>query len=272
VRQIEPWRQSGYHAVDQHGGPDVLDHLAVNQGAIMPGCRQQVHHRDGDRDAEAGFAVNGWLDVPGSRHFGDFAPHPFQIRVGSQRADVEKLAIDRIRVAGRVGQREFDLFVPGLLRQLGDDAEVHIPDHVIRQNQKIRGMQVGVENAESESIPEEVGDDIAAEHAGVESDAHELVKRGLVVVFDEAEIGGNTVPFKEFDRQDARSGQLPEYFRDSLRSGIHGVAANQVAMAGLAAVVELVLCPGHLFANQVPQEVQVSYPEKEYQPDETLQQ
>src|SRR5262249_41066415 len=88
----------------------------------------------------------------------------------------------------------------------------------------------------------------------------------------EAEIGGNTVPFEEFDGQDARGSQLPEDFRDSLGGRTDGVPANQVAMTGLAAVVELVFGPSHLFANQVAHEVEGSYAEQEYQPDEALQQ
>ena len=65
---------------------------------------------------------------------------------------------------------------------------------------------------------------------------------------------------------------MPEDLRDALGGRIHRIAANQVAVAGLAAVVEFVPSPGDLFANQVPNEVEASYAEQEDQPDEALQQ
>src|SRR5262249_38754754 len=152
-----------------------------HQGAVIPGGGQKVHHRDSDRDAEAGFAVNRGLDVPGARHLGDALAHPLQIGVGSERADIEKLSIDRVRVAGGIGQRELDLFMPGFLSELRHNSEIDVTDRIVWQNQKVRRMKVRVENAEPKSIAQEVRDDVAAEDVRVETDAFEL-RQSLVII------------------------------------------------------------------------------------------
>jgi hypothetical protein len=214
------------------------------------------------------------LDVPGPRHFRDAPTHPFQIRVGSQRADIEKLAKDRVRVAGRVGERELNLFVPGFLRQLGDDAEVDITDHVIRQNQKVRRMQIRVENAEPERRP---GGSFVMTLLQKTWGSKPMLSRVWPAPPDRCFRPGG-------DRR--KHCALPEIPLVRMRAvvkcqktfGIRSVGEstalppNQVAVAGLAAVVELVAGPGHLFANQIPYEVEASHAEQEYQPDEALQQ
>ena len=89
--------------------------------------------------------------------------HPLQIGVRSQLADLQEFAEDVFRTARGISQRKFDLLPSGLRRERRDDTEIDIPDHVVGQNEQIRRMQIGMEDAEPESVAQKICNDVVAE-------------------------------------------------------------------------------------------------------------
>src|SRR6202043_1463675 len=106
-------------------------------------------------------------------------------------------------ITAGVGQSQLDLLSAGLRSQRGHNSEVHVPDHVVGENQKIGGMQIGVKDAEPERVVEEIGDDIRGEDRRNKASGLQLVELGLVVALEHADVGGDAGAVQIFHGQDA---------------------------------------------------------------------
>ena len=68
----------------------------------------------------------------------------------------------------------------GLVVQLAHDAKIHVADGIVRQDDEVRRMRVGMEVSEPIDLVERVPHDVAGEASGVVSSSRECIeKRGI---------------------------------------------------------------------------------------------
>ncbi len=126
--------------------------------------------------------------------------------MGLDNANLQETFIDGLGNTAGVSQSELDLLSAGLRSERGHDHEIHVTDHVVGENQKIGGMQIGVKDAEPEGVIQEVGNDVGAEDRRDEAFGLQLVELGMVVAFEHAKVGGHAGAVEILHGQDALAG------------------------------------------------------------------
>ena len=157
----------------------------------------------------------------------------------------------------------------GIVASLTPDAEIHIPDHVVRQDQQIGRMKIGVEDAVPEGIAKEVSNNVVAENRRIEPRIAESFECRMVTPLHVFQVGGNVGPIEKLHGQHTGSSEVLINRRNPLRRRFHGVVREQFAMRSFPAVIQFVVGPTPQFPNRIAHEVEALDAELEYDPNET---
>jgi outer membrane protein TolC len=273
--QIHTGCQSGHQPVHKEERANEAHHLTVEKDAVLAADGEKVEEGFGGRDPEANAPRNCGLRVPLGREPLDFPPDRREIRILFERADVQKTVVYSANLA--VGERQNQLyhFPARLGSQKGDNPEVDITDHVAGLYQQVRRVQVGVEGAEQERVPQEVVYDAGGEGRGfiafVPQTGENFRGAGGVRVIDQAEIPGNAWSLNKLEHQNPGCRIFPENPGNPFARNIFRVAAEVLAIARLAAVIEFGGGPGRKFPNRFAKEVEAPQPEHHNDPDHPLE-